>query len=272
MIKSVFMRPQALLGIGIITTMLLIAIMAPVISPNDPNEINILHVYEEPSAKFILGTDEMGRCVFSRLLYGARNSLFVAIPTLLLLAIISTCISSVCTYAGGWVDRSFVMLSDMLMAFPPLLVAVTLVGSFGQSYFSIVLSIVVSMWVWFAKVVRTLVLVEKKKPYILSCRIAGCRNNNIIFCHIIPNILPRLLVYFSTGISSIIITISGYAFLGLGFPAGTAEWGAMFRKGVSYLYSHPRLLVWPGICILVTTAGFNLFGEALRDTISPREG
>ena len=135
-----------------------------------------------------------------------------------------------------------------------------------------ILSIVIAMWVWNARVVRTHVLRERNQPYVITCRMSGCSELRIVFRHIIPNILPHLLVLYSTGLSSIIIMISSYAFLGLGLETGTAEWGAMFVNANKLMFSHPQFLVYPGLCILFAAAGFNLFGEALRDICAPREG
>ena len=144
--------------------------------------------------------------------------------------------------------------------------------AFESKVTSIILSIVIAMWVWNARVVRTHVLRERSQPYVITCRMSGCSELRIVFRHIIPNILPHLLVIYSTGLSSIIIMISSYAFLGLGLETGTAEWGAMFVNANKLLFSHPELLVYPGLCILFAAAGFNLFGEALRDLCAPKEG
>lgn len=272
MIKEVLRNKQAVTGLAMVAAVTLIALFAPMIVPNSPTDTNIMNTFASSCSDYPLGTDEMGRCVLSRLVYGARNSLAVAIPTLLILALISTLIATVCAYIGGAVDHVFSVIIDILMAFPPMLIAITLAGSLGNGYHSILLSVVISMWVWFARIIRTFILAEKSKPYILACRISGCTEAHIVLRHLLPNILPQLIVYFSTGIASIIITISSYAFLGIGFETGAAEWGAMFSSASQYLFSHPSLVIYPGLCILFTAAGFNLFGEALRDIISPEEG
>ncbi len=271
MFKKTLKNKQAVIGLIMITAVMSVAFLAPLVAPNDPVRVDIMNTFAKASREFPFGTDELGRCVLSRLVYGARNSIFVAIPTLLLLAVISTVFSVACAYAGGLADRIFSIVIDILMAFPPMLIAITLVGSFGHSHLSIVLSVIISMWVWFARIIRSFVLAEKSKPYITACKISGCTEPHIVFFHILPNILPQLIVYFSTGVASIIITISSYAFLGFGFETGTAEWGSMFNSASVYLFSHPALVIYPGLCILFTAAGFNLFGEALRDIVSPEE-
>lgn len=267
MINKIINRPQAILGLILIVFIGIAAIFAPLLAPHSPKAINIMNAYVSPCSNFPLGTDEMGRCIFSRILYGAQNSLSIAVPTLILLAFFSTFTAMFCTYAGGIIDHIFSIICNIFMAFPPLIMAITLVGSLGQGFWSIVISILLSQWAWFAKVTRTFVVREKNKDYIIACKISGCTDRQILFHHILPGILPHLIVYYSTGIASIVLTISSYAFLGLGFPTGTPEWGAMLSNAMIYLQNAPQLLVYPGICIIVTAAGFNLFGEALRDIL-----
>ena len=216
MIRKIMHRPQAVLGLAMMLLVFLVMLLAPVFAPNDPMQLNVAHSFAPPDAQYPLGTDELGRCILSRLIYGARASLSIALPTLLLLAVISTVVATLCAYIGGVLDRIFEVVSNIFMAFPPFLVAITLVGLFESKAASIVLSIVIAMWVWNARVVRTHVLRERNQPYVITCRMSGCSELRIVFRHIIPNILPHLLVLYSTGLSSIIIMISSYAFLGLG--------------------------------------------------------
>ncbi len=271
MLKKIYKNKQAMVGLIMIFIVLFIAVFAPIIAINDPEEINPMNKFVKTSPHYPLGADQLGRCVFSRLVYGARYSLGISIPTLFILALISISIGTISAYLGGRFDDIFSIISDIFMAFPPLIVVLSLVGALGQGIRNIVAAVVFSMWVWFAKIVRSFVLMEKNKEYIIASKIAGCSDYKIIMSHIIPNILPSLIVCFSTGIAGLMLMISGFSFLGLGIEAGAAEWGSMLSSGRAYLYSHPSLIVYPGICILFTAAGFNLFGEALRDIISPKE-
>lgn len=271
MVKKILKNKQAVLGLLMILVIAVIAIFAPFIAVNHPEEIDPAEKFAEASLKYPLGTDQLGRCIFSRLIYGARYSLGIAVPVLFILAVVSILTGTISAYIGGGFDRVFTVICDIFMSFPPLLVVLSLVGALGQGIFNIMVAAVFSMWVWFAKVVRSYVLLEKKKGYIIAAKIAGCSDIKIIALHIIPNILPSLLVYFSTGIAGMMLMISGFSFLGLGIEAGVPEWGAMLSSGKAYLYSRPLLLIYPGICILFTAAGFNLFGEALRDIVSPEE-
>ena len=147
----------------------------------------------------------------------------------------------------------------------------TSIGVLGNGLQNIAVSVVIATWAWFVRVVRSYSVQEMGKDYILAARISGCNTGKLVFRHLIPNILPQFLVYVSTGVASSIIMVSSFAFLGLGLPSGTPEWGAMLNDARTALYSHPELLIYPGLCIFVTAAGFNLFGEALRDILTPEE-
>ena len=271
MIRKLFRKPQAVIGLAMMICIFIIMIFAPKIAPNDPTKMDIIHALAPPDEKYPLGTDYLGRCLLSQMIYGTRVSMSIALPTIVILAVVSTVIATVCAYIGGKVDKVFDVVSNIFMAFPPFLVAITLAGLFESKVFSIILSIVIAMWVWNARVVRTHVLREKTKPYVITCRMSGCSEMRIIFKHILPNVIPHLLVLFSTGLSGVIIMISSYAFLGLGLETGTPEWGQMLVSANKLIMSHPVLLVYPGLCILFAAAGFNLFGEALRDVADPKE-
>ena len=264
-------NPQAVMGALLIAIILLMGVLAPFLAPHDPMAVDITKKFLEPCNEYPFGTDQLGRCVLSRLLYGARYSLGMALPILAILALIGTMLGMLCAWIGGLFDRIMNIICDIFMAFPPLVIVLTLIGVIGQGAVNLILSIILSMWVWFVKVVRSYVLIEKDKDYITAAKISGCSGADILFSHILPNILPLLVVYFSTGIASIILMISGYSFLGLGLGNDIPEWGAMLNSAKQYLYSNPMLIVYPGICILLTAAGFNLFGEALRDILSPEE-
>lgn len=247
------------------------ALLAPLLAPHDPEAVDIAQKFLKPSIQYPFGTDQLGRCVLSRLLYGARYSLGLAIPILIVLAIIGTSLGMLGAWLGGLFDQILIIICDVFMAFPPLVLVLALVGILGQGAWNLVLAIILSMWVWFVKVIRSYVLIEKSKDYVTASKIAGCSSMDILVVHILPNIIPLMVVYFSTGIASIILMISGYSFLGLGLGNDVPEWGAMLNNAKQYLYSNPTLIVYPGICILLTATGFNLFGEALRDILSPEE-
>ncbi|MDR2360602.1 MAG: ABC transporter permease subunit [Oscillospiraceae bacterium] len=269
MFRKTLKNPQAAAGLTLIAIFVFAALFAPSLAPNDPGEINAAAKYLPPDGTFPLGTDQLGRCVFSRLLYGARNSAAIAFPTLLIIGLCGTILGSAAAYAGGVLERVFIVICDIFMAFPSLVIAISLVGALGYGMANIAAAVFFSSWVWFAKVVRTWAAIEIGKDYVTAAKIAGCSGAAALFRHIIPNILPRCLVYLSTGVASIILMVSSFSYLGLGFSAGTPEWGAMLNEAQSNFYAHPELLMYPGVCILAAVMGFNLFGEALRDVVTP---
>jgi ABC-type dipeptide/oligopeptide/nickel transport system permease subunit len=271
MVKRIIKNKQGIIGLTMIFIVIIIAFLAPFIAPNDPNEINTALKFASSTSKYPLGTDQLGRCVFSRIVFGARCSLGISIPSLIILSIISIIIGSFTAYRGGRVDKFCSIICNIFMAFPPIVVVLSLSDLFGQGMLSIIISIVLSMWVWYVKVIRSYVLIEKEKDYIKSAKIAGCNDFKIVARHIIPNILPMMIVYFTTSIAALILMISGYSFLGIGINTDIPEWGSMLSSAKSYLYSNPKLIIYPGFSILFTATAFNLFGEALRNIITPDE-
>jgi peptide/nickel transport system permease protein len=271
MCKKILKNPQAVIGLILITVMLLAAIFAPVLAPHDPETVDLTKKYLAPCAAYPLGADQLGRCELSRLLFGARYSLAISLPILCILAVIGLLLGTLSASAGETVDRVMTMICDTFISFPALIIAVAVIGVLGDGLQNIAVAVVIAMWAWFTRVVRSYAVVEMGKEYILAARISGCGRLKLIRKHLIPNILPQFFVYLSTGVASSILMVSSFAFLGLGLPAGVAEWGAMLNDARSSLYSHPEFLIYPGFLILITAAGFNLFGEALRDELLPEE-
>lgn len=271
MFHKILANKQLLFGLSLIIIFIIIAIFAPLIAPNNPYEVEISKKFLTPSHNFPLGTDQLGRCVLSRLIYGARYSLSIAFPSIFILALISTIVGTISAWFEGLLDKLILLLCDVFMAFPPIVIVLSLLGILGQGSLNLIISIVLSMWIWFVKVIRSYVLIEKRKNYIIAAKISGCSSIEIIVKHIFPNIAPLIVVYFSTGIAAIILMISGYSFLGVGLSENIPEWGIMLSNSKQYLYSNPTLIIYPGLCILLTSAGFNIFGESLRDVLSPKE-
>lgn len=269
--RRLFRNPQAAVGFAMIVLLLLAAVLAPLLAPNDPYEQDLLHKYSEASSQYPLGTDQLGRCVLSRLIYGARYSLGISLPVVALLGTIGIVAGCFSACAPRAVQMALRYVCDVFIAFPAVVLAAALTGVAGNGVATLLASIVVSMWAWFVRMAAAYARVEMGKGYALASRIAGCGTSRLVFKHILPNILPQYIVYLSTGVASMIIMVSGFAFLGLGFTAGTPEWGAMLNEARKSLYAHPELLVYPGVCIAATAAAFNLFGEALRDVLERGE-
>ena len=271
MLKKILRTPQALIGLFLIVILAFATLFAPLIAPHLPDEINPSARFAEPSANYPLGGDQLGRCEFSRLIYGARLSLGIAIPTVAMLTVLGLIIGSICAYKGGWLDRAFIIICDIFIAFPTLVIAISLIGVFGNNLTVVLFSAVISLWAWYARMARAYCKKEAAKDYVLSAKVAGVSDSGILFRHIIPNALPQFMVYACTGVAAVIMMISGFSFLGIGLPAGTAEWGAMMNDARSSLYSQPMLIVWPGIFVFAAAAGFTLFGEAMRDILTPED-
>ena len=264
-------NPQAVIGFAMIALFLLVAAFAPLLAPNNPYEQNLLHKYGGPDSRYPLGTDQLGRCVLSRLIYGARYSLGISLPVVALLGAIGIVAGCFSDCAPRAIQTALRYVCDVLIAFPAVVLAAAFTGVAGNGIATLVVSVVVSMWAWFVRMAGAYARVEMGKGYALASQIAGCGTPGLVFKHIMPNILPQYLVYLSTGVASMIIMVSGFAFLGLGFTAGTPEWGAMLNEARKSLYAHPELLMYPGLCIAATAAAFNLFGEALRDVLEQGE-
>ena len=271
MYKKILHSPQAMTGLFLIAILVVAGIFAPLVAPHLPDEINPDARFAESSVDYPLGGDQLGRCEFSRLIYGARLSIGIAIPTVAVLGILGLIIGSICAYKGGFLDRFFTIVCDVFIAFPTLIIAISLIGVLGNNLTIVVFSMVISLWAWYARMARVYCKKEAAKDYVLSAKVAGASDAGILFRHIIPNVLPQFMVYACTGVAAVIMMISGFSFLGIGLPPGTAEWGAMMNDARSSLYSQPMLIVWPGIFVFVATAGFTLLGEALRDILTPED-
>ena len=260
-------HPQIVIGVLLIALFICIAITAPLLAPNDPNATNLALKNVPPSAEYPLGCDQMGRCELSRLIYGARYSLSLTVPVLIVLAAIALFIGCYTSYKGGLIDEVIRLLCDIFMAFPLLVIAMSLVSVINNSVASIITAIGISMSAWFLRMARSYAKVECGKGYVESARVSGASAMRIVLHHIIPNVLPQFVVYFTTGIASAILSVSSFAFLGVGLIAGTPEWGAMLNDARNSIYTNPALIVYPGICLIICCAGFNLLGEGIRDFI-----
>lgn len=258
---------QILFGVILILIFVFVAFSAPYIVPNDPNSINMALKNAAPSVEFPFGNDALGRCEFSRIIYGARNSLIFAIPITTVLAIVALFLGSFIAYKGGFADTVLGIVCDIFMAFPLIVIATALVNIVDGGILSIVISLSISTITWFLRMTRSYTKTECEKNYIECSQISGASDFHIVLNHIIPNILPQYIVYVTMNIAAVIIGISSFSFLGVGYEKGTPEWGAMLSESINSIYTNPTLILYPGICIVLCCAGFNLLGEGLRDSI-----
>ncbi|MBK5480711.1 nickel ABC transporter permease subunit NikC [Peribacillus sp. TH16] len=256
-----------MISIMIISFLTVLALFAPFLAPNDPNLIDIVQKLQGPSSQFPLGTDHLGRCILSRLIYGTRTSLGTAFLVMGLMMIISIPLGIYAGFIGGKVDYLFMRMCDILMAFPSFLLSLALVGILGPSLDNLILAMVLVQWVFYARVIRGMVLSVKEQNFVLAAKICGTPRSSIIIKHILPAIISQVVVLIFMDIGGVILAISGLSFLGLGIQPPDAEWGMMINDSKPFFRETPSLMLYPGMMIFIVVIAFNLFGEALRDAL-----
>ncbi|OIJ16932.1 nickel ABC transporter permease subunit NikC [Anaerobacillus alkalidiazotrophicus] len=249
----------------ILCVLFFIMIFAPWLAPNDPTAVNLVHKLQPPSLSYPLGTDHLGRCTLSRVLYGARVSLGFATLIFVSALSIGLIIGIIAGFKGGWVDQLLMRFADGVMAFPSLLLVLGLVGIWGAGLKQVVIALIFVQWVYYARIIRGVVLSLKEQNYITAAKISGSSQWKIIKKHIIPNVLPPLAVMGTLEMGWAIMNLSSMSFLGLGVQPPTPEWGAMLHEGKSYIRTNPSLMIYPGLMIMLVVVTFNLLGEALSD-------
>jgi nickel transport system permease protein len=265
-IRQIFINQKIIPICSIILGILFfIAIFAPWIAPNDPIAVNILNKLQPPSWEYPLGTDQLGRCNLSRILYGARISLGFAILIFISSILIGLIVGTFSGYKGGWIDHVLMRFCDGVMAFPNLILVLGLVGIFGPGLTQVIIAIMLVQWVYYARMFRGMVLSLKEQNFIAAAKVSGSSQWKIIKNHIVPNVLPPLVVMGTLEMGWAIMDISAMSFLGLGVQAPTPEWGAMIHEGKSYIRTNPELMLYPGLFIMVVIVTFNLLGEALSE-------
>lgn len=264
-LKKLLKKPQGIIGILIVATLIFTALFAPVLAPNNPLKENLRNKYMPFEKDYPLGGDHLGRCELSRLIYGARYSVGMSVPSVLIVSALGLIVGLWSTHRGGYVEKVTTVLCNIFMALPALIIAAAIVGIAGKSMVNSMLALMLSTFAWYVRMVRSYTLIELNKNYITAAKIAGCKESQIVFNHLLPNIIPQFAIYVSTGISSAILTLSAFSFVGLGLPAGTPEWGMMLNEARGGLYSHAELLLYPSLCIMIAALGFNLLGEVFRD-------
>jgi peptide/nickel transport system permease protein len=225
---------------------------------------------QAPGATHWLGTDELGRDIFSRILYGARISLEIQIVAVLLALVIGVILGAVGGYLGGYVDNLIMRAMDVLLAFPSIFLALAIIAALGTGLFNLMLAAGIASVPQFARIVRASILSLKEREFVEAALALGSGSNRIMFRHLLPNCLAPIIVQSTLRMATVLLTASGLSFLGLGVQPPTPEWGAMLSNARSYLIVAPHVATIPGLAIMVVVVGFNLFGDGLRDTLDPR--
>ena len=257
-------------GLMLVVAMALVALLAPWVAPYDPDAQDVLMKLEGPSAEHWFGTDAFGRDVLSRVIWGARVSLFVGTVATLAGVLIGTAIGIVSGYYGGIVDKLITAATDVLLSFPQLIMGLILVAVLGPTLFNLILAITITAVPAFIRVARGSTLAMKERDFVDACRALGFGDLRIMFLHVLPNIMDEVVVMGSLWLAAAIRTESTLAFIGLGVPPPTATWGGIIREGFDNLLDAPWLSIFPSLAILVVMIALNLVGDGLRDATDPR--
>ncbi len=260
----------AVTGAGIVVVFVLLAVLAPALVPFNPIQGDLNDRLQPPSSSHWLGTDELGRDLFSRILFGARVSLQIQIVAVVLALLIGVALGSVGGYLGGHVDNIIMRAMDVLLAFPGIFLALGIIAALGPGLLNLMLAAGISSVPQFARIVRASILSLKEREFVEAARALGGGSNRIVFRHLLPNCLAPIIVQSTLRMATVLLTASGLSFLGLGVQPPTPEWGAMLSNARSYLIVAPHVATIPGVAIMVVVVGFNLFGDGLRDTLDPR--
>jgi peptide/nickel transport system permease protein len=263
----------ALFGLGILVLLVLMAVFAGVLAPQSPviGDLAGARLLPPGSPGYLLGTDEQGRDILSRLLYGSRLTLFVIILVAVIAAPIGLVVGAVAGYAGGWVDAVLMRITDIFLAFPKLVLALAFVAAMGPGIENAVLAIAITSWPPYARIARAETMTVRNADYIAAVRLMGASPLRIVLLHVMPMCLSSLIVRVTLDMAGVILTAAGLGFLGLGAQPPLPEWGAMIASGRRFILDQWWVATMPGIAILLVSLAFNLLGDGLRDALDPRE-
>lgn len=262
--------PLTVSGLILLIGFALSAIFANVLSPTLPQTQDLTHRLKPPSAEHWLGTDQLGRDIYTRLMYGARISLTVGIGVVLGSGSIGIVVGLWAGFQRGWVDEVLMRITDIFLAFPALILAMAIAGALGPSLNNAMIAITMVTWPVYARLVRGQTLALRERPYVEAARSLGASTPSILFRHVLPNMLAPLLVQASFDMGGAILSAAGLSFIGFGAQPPTPEWGVMISEGRKFITTHLWLSLFPGIAIFLTVAAFNLIGDGLRDAFDPR--
>jgi peptide/nickel transport system permease protein len=263
-------QPAVAAGVAILVFFVMAALFAPLLAPFDPLTQNVIKGLRPPSREFLLGTDKLGRDMLSRMLFGARISLFVGFAVVILSILIGGLFGLVAGWRGGWIDEVMMRVTDIFFAFPGLILAMAIAAALGPSLQNALIAIIAVTWPVYARLVRGQVLALKRREFIEAARVVGASEARILFRHLLPNSLAPLLVQASFDLGGAILSVAGLSFIGFGAQPPIPEWGVMISEGRNYMATQWWLASFPAITILLVVAGFNLLGDGLRDALDPR--
>ena len=256
-------------GLALVALLLLMALLGPWLSPYDPTLVNLDDRLLPASSAHWLGTDHLGRDVFSRLIVGTRLSLGSVVLTLGLVLILGVVIGGMAGVIGGKLDMFLMRLCDMFLTFPTLVLAFFLIAVLGTGLTNVIIAIALSHWAWYARMVRSLTISLRQREFVLAARLSGAGHVRVFVDHLAGAVIPSLLVLATLDIGHMMLHVAGMSFLGLGVTAPTAEWGVMINDARQYIWTQPLQMFWPGLALFISVMAFNLVGDALRDHLDP---
>jgi peptide/nickel transport system permease protein len=264
-------NPLAAVGVVLVSIFLICALFAPWLAPQDPALIDLPNRLESPTSQHLAGTDELGRDILSRLIWGARISMFVGGSVVICSLALGLVIGSLAGYYGGLIDRFVnIVLMNAFLSFPGILIAIAFVAFRGPGIFNLVLALSIGGWVGYARLVRAQVLAIREREFVEASRSLGAGDLRIITTHILPNIIQPVIVQAAIGMAGAILAEATMSFLGLGVPPPTASWGSMLNDSRSHLFDSPHLVLFPAGTVMLAVLAFNFIGDALRDFLDPR--
>lgn len=261
---------SAMIGLGLLVVIVGCALLAPVLAPYDPYLSDLPSSLRPPSAAHLLGTDELGRDILSRILYGSRISLIVGVEAVVLALLCGVILGAVAGFYGGLAETAIMGVMDIMLSFPSILLAIAFMTVLGHGLDKAVIAIGIVSIPHYARIVRGSVLSVKENVYVMAAKAVGNSDARLIFVHILPNVLAPIIVRATIGVSVAILECAALGFLGLGVAPPTAEWGTMLGSGRQTIFNAPHIVMFPGVAITVTVMAFNLLGDGLRDVLDPR--
>lgn len=269
-LNCIMRQRKTQIGLAIAILFILVAIFAPLIAPNNPTLVDVTVKLQNPSLKYPFGTDQLGRCVFSRIVCGSRYSLFYSFTVLAITLIVGLPVGMIAGYVGGKWDTAIMRVIDIFLAMPSFIIVLAIAGSFGTSGRNLILAMSMSYWANYARVSRALTLKIKGESYFQALKAGGLSNVRIIFKHVLRNIMPSIIALATVEIGSIILSIAGYSFIGLGVQAPNPEWGIMLSESKPFIQTFPQLMMYPGLTIMLIVFGVNMLGEGVQDGLSEK--
>ena len=255
----------------LVLLLILITVLAPVIAPYNPLEAVMRDANAAPSAAHLFGTDKLGRDVLSRILYGASYSLTSVLFLVFLIFVVGTFLGVIAGYFGGIVDTVIMRFADMMISFPGVILAIAIAGLLGGSLVNAMIAMLCVTWTKYARLSRSMVLKIKKRDFVDAAIVSGGSSTHILWVHILPNILPLMVITAAADIGAMMMELAGLSFLGFGSQPPAPEWGLMLNEGRQQLQTAPWLMIFPGLAIFITVVVFNLWGDSLRDVLDPRQ-